>query len=76
MSVDTTQCDTAQCYFTSKSPEILDWIKLYLNYKDTAMMFNNIQKSKKRKMDCSSIESDKPWMQNSPQRSNNSNIEW
>ena len=42
----TTQCDTSQCYFTSKSPEILDWIKEYINDKKIDMILKNIQKSK------------------------------
>ena len=43
---DTAQCEISQCYFTSKSPEILEWSKLYMNNKDTNMMLKNIQKSK------------------------------
>ena len=39
---DTTQCDTAQLYFTSKSPEILDWSKLYMNDNNKDMMSKNI----------------------------------
>ena len=35
MSGDCNQFDTAKCYFTSKPPEILDWIKSYMNNKET-----------------------------------------
>ena len=45
----TNQCNTAQCYFTFKSPEILDWSKACINVKDTNMMLNNIQDSKRIK---------------------------
>ena len=31
----TNQCDTAQCYYTSNYPEILDWNKACINNKDT-----------------------------------------
>ena len=43
---NTTQCDTTKCYFTSKSPEILDWSKEYRNNKYTDMTLKNIQKIK------------------------------
>ena len=43
---ESTQCDTDQCYFTSKSPEILDWSKAYMNDNDTDMILNIIKKSK------------------------------
>ena len=44
---NSTQCNTAHCYFTYKPPEILDWIKAYKNNdNDTDMIWNNIQKSK------------------------------
>ena len=39
---DTTQWDTAKCYFTSKSPLILDWSKAYMNNKDIEMMLKII----------------------------------
>ena len=44
--VDTTQCNTAQCYFTSDYPLISDCIKAYMKDNDTDMILKNIQKSK------------------------------
>ena len=41
---DATQCDTAQFYFTSKSPKILYWSKAYMDDKEKNMMLKNIQK--------------------------------
>ena len=38
----TTQCNTSQCHFTYKSPEILDFNKAYMNDKDTNVMLKNI----------------------------------
>ena len=43
---NSTQCDTPQCYFTSKYQEILDLSKAYINDNDTDMILNNIQKPK------------------------------
>ena len=56
---DTTQYDTAQCYFTSKSPEILDWSKQYITEKEKYHV-KEYSKTKKRKMDCISIGIDQP----------------
>ena len=43
---DSTQCDTAKYYFNPNNPEILDWIKAYINDNYTYMILKNIQKSK------------------------------
>ena len=40
------QCNTAQCYFDSKSPEILYWSKAYMNDNNIDMILNNTQKLK------------------------------
>ena len=47
--VDTNQYVTSQCYYTSKSPYILDWIKAYMNNNGIDMILQNVQKSKNMK---------------------------
>ena len=39
---NSTHCDTSQCYFNSKFPEILDCIKTYMNENDMDMILKNI----------------------------------
>ena len=45
----TNQCNISRCYFTSKSPGILDWIKLYMNDNDnnTDMILKTFKNQKK-----------------------------
>ena len=47
--VDTTQCDTAQWYFTSESQYIWDCSKFYTKEKRTNKIVSNIQELKSRK---------------------------
>ena len=68
------QCITSQCYFTTNSPEILDWSKAYMNDNDTDMIFLKHSKIKKPGMDYISLESYHPWIKYRSQRRKNSNI--
>ena len=43
---DITQCETDKCYFNSKSPEILDWSKAYMNDNEKDMILKNTKKPK------------------------------
>ena len=43
---DINQCETDKCYFNSKSPEILDWSKAYMNDNEKDMILKNTKKPK------------------------------
>ena len=73
---DTNQWNTNQCYFISNSPYILDWSKSYMNDNGTDVILKNIQKSKKREMDCNSLKSYQTRIQDSPKISKDSDLKW
>ena len=43
---NTTQCNTSQCYFTSTTPESLDWTNAYKEDNDTKFVLSKLLDSK------------------------------